>query len=474
MRDREPRVRFGSSSRDRGIALLTLLAVVALGAALALIAIVNPRPSDLKREEVTNRALARAKEALIAYAATYSDAHPGEVPGYLPCPDQAGGNPEGVADAALCGAKDVTVIGRLPWRTLGVEPLRDGAGECFWYAVSGRFKNSPKTDVMNWDTLGQIEVYGPDAATLVAGAQPELRAAAVVFSPGVALGQDRQDDNPGTAQAPVCSEDYVPAHFLEAVGAVNNALANGTPGAVTKFVAGAKGNDFNDQLSFVTPTEIFAAVEKRRDFPAIAAKSVAECLVNYLKNNANWSGGDFRFPWAARVALTGYLDSIAYDDSADQMAGRFPYLVDDTNGANPTSALTATCPDQKNWWANWKEYFFYALAEDFKPSPSPGPPSRPLPLTCGSGCLQVDGVGGQVAVLMFAGKALKELNQARSPEAAKGALGNYLEGRNLTNYPNATGNGNYEKISPTNAPLNDVLWCVRIGAGGRPEAAACP
>jgi hypothetical protein len=75
---------------------------------------------------------------------------------------------------------------------------------------------------------------------------------------------------------------------------------------------------------------------------------------------------------------------------------------------------------------------------------------------------------------MFAGKALKELNQARSPEAAKGALGNYLEGRNLTNYPNATGNGNYEKISPTNAPLNDVLWCVRIGAGGRPEAAACP
>ena len=222
MQIRQPPLRSRLSRRERGVALLTLLAVVALGAALALIAMANPKPTDLKREEVTSRALAKAKEALIAYAATYPDAHSGQVPGYLPCPDQTDGNPEGAAEAS-CGPKDVTVIGRLPWRTLGIEPPRDGSGECLWYAISGTFKSNPKTEVMNWDTLGQIEVYGPDGATLLAGSQPENRAAAVIFSPGVALGQDRQDDSPGTPQRPVCSEDYAPARFLEAVGAINNA-----------------------------------------------------------------------------------------------------------------------------------------------------------------------------------------------------------------------------------------------------------
>jgi len=466
------------SRRERGVALLTLLAVVALGAALALIAMANPKPSDLKREEITSKALAKAKEALIAYAATNPDFHPDEVPGYLPCPDKAGGNPEG-SEEPNCGSKNETVIGRLPWKKLGIEPLRDGSGECLWYAVSGTFKNTPPTEVMNWDTLGQIEVYGPDGASLVAGSQPENRAAAVIFAPGVALGQDRQDDDPGTAQRPVCSEDYAAARFLEGVGAINNATPNGTPGATTRFIAGDRTDAFNDRLLIVTPEEIFAAIEKRSDFaPKLAslAQSAALCLIEYVKLNTHYGDSDdHRFPWAAPVGLAAYTADAYWGDAADTLSGRFPYRVDTTATlvANPSSSTlaAASCPFRmgnadENWWKNWKDHLFYALGAEFKPL---APSSSPV--ACGAGCLRVNGTGGQVAVVLFAGKRLA--GQTRSTDAAKGSLANYLEGRNLTNHPNAAGNGNYESISPATPAFNDVLWCASLNAG-HPVASPCP
>ena len=459
--------------------------MVALGAALALIAMANPKASELRREELTIKTLAMAKESLIAYAATYDSAHPNEVPGFLPCPDQPNGNAEGVADPILCGSKDVTVIGRLPWRTLGIEPPRDGSGECLWYAVSGTFKNNPKTSLMNWDTSGQIEVYGSDGATLLAGSQPENRAAAVIFAPGAALGQDRQDDDPGTSQRPVCSEDYVPARFLEAVGTINNAVPNGTAAAITKVIAGDKSDAFNDRLLFVTPDEIFAAIEKRSDFlPKLAslAQSAALCLTEYVKSNTNYAGGDRRFPWTAPIALSAYTADSYWDDAADSLSGRFPFQVDTTttlvaNMSSSTLAATlaaASCPFKtgnadENWWKNWKDHLFYALGTEFKPT-SP----TPSPVACGAGCLQVNGTGGQVAVVMFAGKRLA--GQTRSTDAAKGSLGNYLEGRNLTNHPNASGNSNYEQIDPATFTFNDSLWCVKLSnlpTPGIPIAAPC-
>lgn len=479
MANRHPPASPGRSGCEQGLALLTLLVAVALGAALALIAMANPRSSDLKRDEATTAAMAKAKEALIAYAATYQDTHPGQVPGYLPCPDSgtSGIGGEGAAEGT-CGAANVTVIGRLPWKTLGIEPPRDGSGECLWYAVSGTFKNNPKTDVMNWDTLGQIEVYGPDGITLLAGSQPESRAAAVIFAPGVALGQDRQDDNPGTALTPVCSEDYAAIHFLEPVGAINNATPNAAAGAVTKVIDGDRSDSFNDRLLVIAPAEIFAAVEKRADFSQKLenlAQNAALCLVEYVKSNTNFSAGDHRLPWTAPAALAAYTASGYWDDAAGSLSGRFPYQVDTTrtlvSNASFSTLGAATCPfaagnTDENWWKNWKDHLFYALGADFKPTAS-----STSPVACGSGCLSVNGVGGQVAVVMFSGKRLA--GQTRSNDADKGNLGNYLEGRNLTNHPNASGNSNYERVTPSTTNFNDVLWCVGLGSGN-PVATACP
>ena len=61
----------------------------------------------------------------IGYAASYRDIHPTEVFGYLPCADT---HNDGFV--ATCGAADVSLIGELPWKTLGIYTLRDGNGGC--------------------------------------------------------------------------------------------------------------------------------------------------------------------------------------------------------------------------------------------------------------------------------------------------------------------------------------------------------
>lgn len=473
-----------------GIALLTLLAVIALGAALALVAMASREPIDLRRDKLTVEALAKAKEALIAYAATYSDTHPRQVPGFLPCPDLGTGGigTEGSAEGS-CAAQNVTVIGRLPWKTLGIEPPRDGSGECLWYAVSGSFKNNPKTEILNWDTLAQIDVYGSDGVTKIAGTLPENRAAAVILAPGIALGQDRQDDNTGTPARPICSEDYAPSHYLEAFGAYNNAVVSAVPNAITQFVAANKGGDFNDQLLVITPADIFAAVEKHKSFQnklgngaGSLVASAAQCLTQYVAANTNYGAGDHRFPWTAPVTLTAYNADGYYDDATSSLAGRFPYQADTTSPtpvpnsfASPAPAVTlesTTCAfnnptgTDRYWWQNWKDHLFYALGADFKPSA----PST-SPIVCGAGCLRVNGIPGQVAVVMFAGKRLA--GQTRNLPVDKGSLANYLEDRNLSNHPNATGNSDYEN-GPASPTFNDVLYCVQLDGAGIPVAVACP
>ena len=173
--------------RQSGIGLLLLLV---LSGVLALVVILNllpKQPTEQERERLTQIALARAKEALISYAVNSMDQAATVVPGYLPCPadDVLGGPNEEGNTKPVCGSRNVTVLGLLPFKSLGIEPLRDGWGECLWYAVSGTFKsgdNATKAEMVNWDTAGQIEVLASDGVTLLAGGTPDARAAAVVIA----------------------------------------------------------------------------------------------------------------------------------------------------------------------------------------------------------------------------------------------------------------------------------------------------
>jgi type II secretory pathway pseudopilin PulG len=497
-RQSTPRTQYlaASASRQRGVYLLAI--AILLGIAITLLAF-GWLP-DLTRQNTSERrsaaALEQAKQALIGYAATYRDTHPAEVFGYLPCPDVNGSNGEGVA-ASGCGSKDVTVIGRLPWRTLDLPPLRDGSGECLWYALSGNFKNTAKTDLMNWDTNGLIELMQPDATGFAAGAAPTNRAVALVFAPHAILpGQDRSlaATNPPT----VCRGNYNVANYLDADAAsgINNATApSATANALSRFIAARESNhttsttdQFNDRAVALFPDHIFARrINVRTDLMPLLTDSatgmlgrIANCVAWYGGKNS--AAGDRRLPWAAPAALSAYGTSTLYADAANLYSGRFPYIAQVSDVA--TNNKSVVSPDYRllgllggdacplaQWqpseivWENWKDNVFYAVAKAFAPNSGVASSADP----CASDeCLQVDGAGGIAAVIILADarSAGQSRNNDANPaysSAEKGNPANYLEGTNLAailnNSPSMATPRSFTNLA------NDTVLCV-LKAGG--------
>lgn len=148
--------------RQRGIALLAMVAVlltVFIGVVLVTVLRDNPR---LAAEIQATHRLADARDALVGHAkAEWCRLQTGTVAEHLPCPDTGAGN-EGEADAS-CAA---TAVGRLPWRTLGLPPLRDGAGECLWYEID-RAAGSARVIAAGAALAGQSRA--PDGSAPVCG-----------------------------------------------------------------------------------------------------------------------------------------------------------------------------------------------------------------------------------------------------------------------------------------------------------------
>jgi hypothetical protein len=438
---------------QRGMVLMILLLILVLGTAALLAGSLNSAALQIGRNKTSDRALSQAKAALIGYALTYGDSHGGEVHGYLPCPDLDGGNPEGSAEA-VCGNKNVSMLGRLPWRTLDLPLLRDGAGECLWYAVAGSYKNNPKTDLMNWDNDGLFDILGGSGEPM-AGADAASRAVAVVFAPGPAMGNQQRDAGGG---APICGGNYTAPNYLDSDGTHDNSMVSPLAGAVSTFVAGP-ASAINDRLVYITRDDIFNALRRRRDFTATLAamtQRTAECIAAFGSKNGSGGSANKSLPWPAPLALPSYGADAGYNDAAGLYAGRVPYLVDNAktatgNGISGSNLLnTSNCPDGwagvEAWWSNWKDHLFYALAGEFRPGALPTAP-------CGN-CLRINGNGRYAAVILFAGSKLPAQDRTD-----RSVLDAYLEGRNAGNYPNAGGNGDYEVSAGTDT-FNDMLYCI--------------
>jgi len=464
-------------SRQHGAALMVMLVIMVMGAATFLVSSLSTSALKNARQEATSAALAQAKDALIGYAITYGDTHTTspQVHGYLPCPDpngSAGANDEGSSET--CGSKNVSAIGRLPWKTLGLSTLRDSDGECLWYAVSGTFKNNPMTDMMNWDTSGLFEILDTSGATIA------QNVVAVVFAPSAVIGsQNRAPD--GTA--PTCGGNYTVGNYLDSDGTINNAAVSGTANTISQFCLGASAQ-LNDRIIFITRDDIFNAIMRRADFadPArnplrLMAKKTAECIADYGRRNAAGSS-DMRLPWSGRpVPATGtdcsYRDGSNTSTPPRIMYGRLPNRVSGSRSSTSNLITQSSCsgtnsyyqlksdgsncpsvPDWNThypWWANWKDHVFYTLANDYRPAAGSNP-------SCGT-CLTVNSSGSYAAVVIFAGKKLPTQTRATSTDQLDFA--NYLEGSNfISNTPiNTPGNGNYQSGVTTNS-FNDVLYCI--------------
>ncbi len=427
--------------RECGAVLLAAMLLLVVVSAYAFLIRLNAAASISYQQHRSVRALGEAKDALIGYALTYAENHTGQPQGYLPCPDADG---DGSADPP-CDATGVSVLGRLPWRTLGIEPLRDGGGECLWYAVSGPYKALGNNKAaLTSDTDGLFEIQDAAGSTIIGGAS-NVRATAVVFAPGRALGNQDRSSTPvsrtecGSTNAADPVND--PTNYLETAGGVNNATGAGNGGSamptpnwarfVMSTVAGGAGAaTFNDTVLPVTPGD-FAAVYRRMD--QWVAERVRTCLQAYA--GAPGAGG--LYPWAS------VLNPLAAPDYVDDAGERFGRIPDAPLNNTVASALAAgnsmssvwppdpnapaqTCFDDSApqvawswwWWTGWKQSVMYAVDSEFSPIGTGSAPAA----------LAVDGAQARAAVLV-AGRTLN--GQARSSDALRGDIVQYLENDNI-------------------------------------------
>jgi hypothetical protein len=267
--------------RQRGAALLIILGILVLLTSAILLdrlnAAVAPTPS---RDPTSVNNLARAKETLIAWAATHPD-----TPGLLPFPDR---NDEGTPD--YDGAADCVAAGTVgPAHLLGSFPIRgelallgcatdvpmsieiaDSSGQRLWYAVSQNLVRGGGGGLVNPD-IGELGTHPwivvrdaggnviTDPVTLI-----PLSIAAVIIAPGPALaGQDRSAVAPAAANyLDTFAVGGVTYDNSDADGCSDNACA--TPGE--EFIINTNpqaGSNFNDRLVFITVDELMGAVQDR-------------------------------------------------------------------------------------------------------------------------------------------------------------------------------------------------------------------
>ena len=231
---------------QRGVSLLLALLVALTFSLNLFFKAATPLSAKLAGEQRTAQALAQAKAALIAWSVVQGDLGDEiyDRPGSLPCPDLGD---TGTA-AASCASASASSLGRLPWKTLGIEALRDADGERLWYALSNNFRVRHSAAI-NSDTRGQLQLYATDGTTLLTPAGEEL--AAIIFAAGPPLaGQDRVA-GPNNA-----------ANYLDAASPWNNASAPGP------FVSGPLRNAsdeiiINDRVMTLTSRELIGAAEQR-------------------------------------------------------------------------------------------------------------------------------------------------------------------------------------------------------------------
>ncbi len=339
-----------------GAALLIFLTVFVLGISALLLSALNQQDQwSLEEDAQTTKVLAQAKEVLIGYAVSFADDSLGNY-GFLPCPDigpdEDDGQanfPEGVDYGNSCGINTLTrkryhsSLGRFPWRTLGLPPLRDGAGECLWYAISGSYKgaSSAKAEMLNEDSNGLFQVFASDGTTLktvqLTGDTPETRAVAVIIAPGKMFpNQNRTPESSGGVE--ICGGNYNVANYLE----TDVAGFSNVPDEIKEFLTAQdtlaqdfnKSHRINDKIAYISREEIWEAIRKRSDFyktMRCLTQITANCVAVYANTNTNFATGDKRLPWAAPMDLDDYRDDTEYDDDNTFLAGLLPNIVSDSN-----------------------------------------------------------------------------------------------------------------------------------------------
>ena len=247
-------------ARQDGIALIGLLALIVLGASWWLVAaLATPASRVASDREHNAKVLAQAKTALLGQVAMTAVAATENNPGRLPCPEAPGSANNFAAgvynesdDGVAAGNCALPGVGRLPWRTLGLDKLVDAAGEPLWYVVSPGWALSnttvpPLTTFINSNAVGQLTLdadAGVVALIIAPGRARNISAGGAC----VARNQTR------VRQANVA---WDLRDFLECENSDGDAV----------FATSDPAGSSNDQVVSLTATEVLRTVEA-----AIAAR----------------------------------------------------------------------------------------------------------------------------------------------------------------------------------------------------------
>lgn len=451
---------------------MLMMLVVIIGAAAVLVTKLNRNTAQITATAKTGLAMAEAREALIGYALSYPDRVPGSAVQF-PCPDldDTGTTLDGESHTANCGAPGVSMLGRLPWKTLGIAAPRDSASECLWYVVSGDYKSAGvgTAALINPDTNGQLTLYEADSGMLIEGSLSAERPVALILAAGQALpGQSRQAiSQPGQQ----CSDDFSIAAFLDSDPGtgVSNSAVIGVPGIDSFVRAAGQSGAINDRVVSISRDELANLVYNRHDHDSRLrglAAALAACVADYGNSNPG-GANDLRLPWPAAVSMSDYRLDALYDDvSGGVLSGRLADTVDDSNGMTgntlakvlsdcDTGAVPSWNTDMLALWQNWKDHFFYFVSESFNPAAA-------VPSAC-TDCVTVNGGPQLAAVVLYSHQRLDALSQRRDAPPidadTRDDISNYLESANSASHPYSTGNVDLESRVADNS-FNDILYCI--------------
>lgn len=325
-----------AAKRQRGIALIALLAVIALGTSWMLLTRLNAESNQVtavtrqRNAEVLNK----AKQALIGYVAQQTAKSNENDPGALPCPESPGSFGDPANEGIAAGSCSLPVVGRLPWRTLGVDKLVDTAGEPLWYVVANGWAkpNSTTNTVINSNCAsstsgmtcwsGQLTVDGTANA-----------AVALIIAPGPAFNVPAATGCAAISQVRPTSGTPDWRNYLECENATY-------PTADSTFLTTGPSTSFNDQVVKITAEEVLPGIEA-----AIANRIEREIvpLLNTAYTAPSWglSGSDKVYPYPAPFANPDALATTFIGSPAITNAGGLlPFAYSDDY---PNSAGWGTC-----------------------------------------------------------------------------------------------------------------------------------
>jgi hypothetical protein len=323
--------------QQRGAALLLLLAVLVLGASWYMVSRTSALSAGIftpSNRDHNALVLSQAKQALIGYVAMTAAQSGENNPGRFPCPEGAalvGTSAEGIA-APYVGppsAPSCATVGRLPWRTLGLDKLVDASSEPLWYVVSPGWQlvTSATTLTINSNSIGQLNVDGQANA-----------AVALIIAPGAAMNVLASAGCTARSEARSAPSPTIDARdYIECFNS-----------ATSTFATTGTTSSFNDQVVRITVADVMPAIE------AAIASRVEREIVPLLRGvyatnswGANVSAANPVYPFAAPFAdpsLTASYQGNAASCAGGVCKGLLPVTFSNAPGTSTPCTPSAGSP----------------------------------------------------------------------------------------------------------------------------------